>query len=46
MRKEFKQIMISNDLKEELDKVCHDIGKQSYTNILRFLLSSYQKNKV
>lgn len=45
MRKEFRQIMIPIELKTELDNVCTDIGKQTYSNILRFLLKFYMDNK-
>jgi hypothetical protein len=42
----FKQLMIKQSVKEDLDKMCFEIGKQSYTKIILFLLDFYHTNKV
>jgi hypothetical protein len=45
MEREFRQIMISTDIKKDLDNMCFHIGKKSYAKIIQFLLEHYKNTK-
>lgn len=45
MDKRYSTIMIKKELKGDMDKICFDMGKMSYSEIINFLLNFYNKNK-